>query len=323
MDNLESNLETVSFSNPFLTILIGDFNAKCASWYSKDNSTTEGSKLRLLTSQFGLNQIINEPTHITKNSSTCIDLLFTSQTNLVIKSGVHSSLNPNCHHQIIFAKFDLRIFYPPPYERNVWHYKQTNIELIRRPIDNFDWNRALDNVSPNRQVSIFNDTILNIISNFIPHETIICDDRDPPWINSKIKKVIHEKNKEHKKYINNKSNFLLLQNINNLQAQIRTLIDISKEKYFSRISQKLESTSINTKCYWSLLKTFLNNKKIPCIPPLYHDDKFVCDFKEKSKIFNNYFAQQWSMINNNSTVPERILYRRDASLAKVALLLMI
>ena len=193
MDNLESNLETVSVSNPFLIILISDSNAKCTCWYSKDNSTTGGSKLRLFTSQFGLNQIINEPTHITKNSSTCIDLLFTSQTNLVIESGVHSSLYPNCHHQIIFAKFDLRIFYPPPYERNVWHYKQANIELIRRAIDNFDWNRALDNVSPNRQVSIFNDTILNIISNFMPNETIICDDRDPPWINSKIKKVINEK----------------------------------------------------------------------------------------------------------------------------------
>ena len=79
----------------------------------------------------------------------------------------------------------------------------------------------------------------------------------------------------------------------------------------------MESTSINTKCYWSLLKTFLNNKKIPCIPPLYHDDKFVCDFEEKSKIFNNYFAQQCSVINNNSTVPEKILYRTDASLAKI------
>ena len=222
MDNLESHIETVSFSNPFLTILICDFNAKCASWYSKDNNRRY--KLKLLTSQFGLNQIINEPTHITKNSSTCIDLLFTSQTSLVIESGLHSSLYPNCHHQIIFAKFDLRIFYPVPYERHVWHYKQANIELIRRAINNFDWNRALDNVIPNRLVSIFNDTILNIISNFIPHETITCDDRDPTWINSKIKKVKHEKNKEHKKYINNKSNFLLLQNINNLQAHIKILL---------------------------------------------------------------------------------------------------
>ena len=190
LDNSDSNLETVSFSNPFLTILIGEFNAKCASWYSKDNSTIEVSKLRLLTSEFGLNQVINEPTHITENFSTCIDLLFTSQSNLVIESGVHSSLYPNCHHQIIFAKFDLRIFYPP-YERNVWHYKQANIELIRQAIDNFDWNRALDNVNPNRQVSIFNDTILNI-SNFIPHETIIYDDRDPGSI-AKSKKSYMKK----------------------------------------------------------------------------------------------------------------------------------
>ena len=219
LDNLEFNLETVSFSNPFFTILIGDFNAKCTSSYSKDNSTTRGSKLSLLTSQLGLNQIINEPTHITKNSSTCIDLLFTSQTNLVIESGVHSFLYPNCHHQIILRNLILRIFYPPPYERNVWHYKQTNIELIRRAIDNFGRNRAFDNVSLNRQVSMFNDSILKVISNFIPEETIICDDRDPPWISSKTKKVIHVKNKEHKKYINNKSNFLLLQNINNLQDQ--------------------------------------------------------------------------------------------------------
>ena len=46
LDNLESNVESVSLSNPFLTILISDFNAKCASWYSKDNSMTEGSKVR-------------------------------------------------------------------------------------------------------------------------------------------------------------------------------------------------------------------------------------------------------------------------------------
>ena len=128
-----------------------------------------------------------------------------------------------------------------------------------------------------------------------------------PGLIAKSKKSYMKKNKEHKKYMNNKSNFLLLQNFNNLQAQIKTLIDISKQNYFSRISGKLESTSINTKFYWSLLKIFLNNKKIPCIPPLYHDDKFVCNFKEKSEIFNNYFAQQCSVINSNSTVPERIL----------------
>ena len=102
-----------------------------------------------------------------------------------------------------------------------------------------------------------------------------------------------------------------------MQAQTKTLIDILKQKYFSEISQKFDSASINPTCYWSLLKTFLNNKKPPRIPPLYHDDKFACDFKEKSKIFKNYFAQQCLVINSSSTAPERILYRTDASLAKI------
>ena len=79
-------------------------------------------------------------------------------------------------------------------------------------------------------------------------------------------------------HINDKSKLLLLQNINNLQAQIKTLIDISKQNYFYRILQKLVSTSLYTKCYWFLLKTFINNKKFPCIPPLYNDDKFACGF---------------------------------------------
>ena len=62
-------------------------------------------------------------------------LIFTSQPNLVMESGIHSSLHSNCHHQIVFAKFNLSIFYPPPYEGTVWYYERANTELIRRAID--------------------------------------------------------------------------------------------------------------------------------------------------------------------------------------------
>ena len=53
-------------------------------------------------------------------------------------------------------------------------------------------------------VSVFNITIKNIMANFIPHETIICDDRDFPWINNRIKKLIYKQNCLYKVYcINN------------------------------------------------------------------------------------------------------------------------
>ena len=61
----------------------------------------ERSKIDILTASIGFNQIINEPTHTLNKSSSCIDLIFTLQPNLVIESSVHSS-----HHQIAYVKFN-------------------------------------------------------------------------------------------------------------------------------------------------------------------------------------------------------------------------
>ena len=90
-------------------IALGDFNAKSSNWYNKDITSDEGRKTETVTSQNGLQQEINKPTHILNYSSSCIDLIFNSQPNLQIESGVHPSLHPNCHHQIVFAKFNLDI----------------------------------------------------------------------------------------------------------------------------------------------------------------------------------------------------------------------
>ena len=175
--NFELNLETLSRKNPFLLVAIGDFNAKSKVWYCNDNTTSQGKALENVTSQFGLHQVIKEPTHILHNSSSCIDLIFASQPNLIIESGVHPSLHPNCHHQLIYAKFNLQIYYPPQCYREVWHYNDANTELIRRAVDQFNWQKAFLNKNVNEKVNIFNETILNILRNFIPHETVLCDDR--------------------------------------------------------------------------------------------------------------------------------------------------
>ena len=82
-----------------------------------NKATIERSKIDGNTSTFGLQQITNEPTDIIGDSSSSIDWIFSLQPNLVMESGVHSSLHPDYHHQITYAKFNLRIYCPPPYER--------------------------------------------------------------------------------------------------------------------------------------------------------------------------------------------------------------
>ena len=86
-------------------------------------TSQEHTHIESLATMHGL-QLISDPTHLLPNSSSCIDLIFTDQSNLAIVSGVHRSFHVKCHHQIIRCKFNLMIVYHPPYERLVWDYKR-------------------------------------------------------------------------------------------------------------------------------------------------------------------------------------------------------
>ena len=97
-----------------------------------DKTTQEGLKIEKLLSKFSLSQVINEPTHISQNLNSCIDLLFTNQQNLITDARIHPSLHCNCYHEIIYGKFNLKIFYPPPYERHIWHYKHANTDMTSK-----------------------------------------------------------------------------------------------------------------------------------------------------------------------------------------------
>ena len=136
-DNLELNLDKIANKSLYLLVALDDFNVKSSNWYKDDKTTYEGSKIDAITSQFGLQQLIKEPTHILTDSSSCIDLLFTSQPNLVMESGVHSSLHQNCHDQIIYAKINFKVFYPP--HMNV-KYGIINVQMLikfNKPLNSF------------------------------------------------------------------------------------------------------------------------------------------------------------------------------------------
>ena len=301
--HLDQTLHDIGSLNPYFTILLGDFNAKSHSWYDKDITSIEGSRIESLTSFYSFSQLISGPTHILPNSSSCIDLIFVDQPNIVMNSGVHSSLHPNCHHQIVFTKINLKIRYPPPYERIVWDYNRANVELTNLAIARFNWENLFLGKDVNEQVQLFNQTILNIFKNFIPNKNVTFDDRDPPWINEQIKNLIKLKNEMFKLYLQNgkkHDDYIILQNANH---QISDMLKRNKTSYYDRLTGKLNDSKTSAKAYWSILKTFVNGKKIPSIPPLFINGQFVTDFLSKANKFNNFFAEQCTNIETSSTVP--------------------
>ena len=83
-------------------------------------------------------------------------------------------------------------------------------------------------------------------------------------------KILHGWTKQeiYKKYIQNgrfESDFVCLENF---------IIELKRVNL------------LQAKTYWSIFKTFYISKKIPLIPLLLADDRFVTDIKTKSNIFN-------------------------------------
>ena len=67
------------------------------------------------------------------------------QLNFAIDSGMHPSLHPNYHHQIVFSKLNLKIEYPPLYERLVWDYKNPDSQSINKAIEMFYCEKLFQN----------------------------------------------------------------------------------------------------------------------------------------------------------------------------------
>ena len=226
-----------------------------------------------------MKQVITEPTHILENSSSCIDLIFSNQPNLIMDSGVHPTLHSKCHHQIIYAKLNLKIEYPPPYTRKIWNYSRSETDLINRSIESFDWSKLFSGKNVHEQVELFNKTLLNIFHNFIPNKIIVCDDRDPPWMNDEIKKMIKRKNwlfQSQRKSC--KLDFTVL---NLLTQDISDAITSSKLKHYEGLANKLNDPETAPKTYWKILKAFVNGTLIPMIPLLLVGNQLVSDFLEK------------------------------------------
>ena len=267
LSNFDKLLNHIKQFRPSFTIILGDFNARSKSWWPEDVTSHEGTHIESLTTMHGLQQLISDPTHLLPNSSSCIDLIFTDQPNLAVNSGVHPSLHVKCHHQIIHCKFNLMIVYPPPYERLVWDYKRANTDAIISSINQVDWEFLFFNKNVHQQVYIFNKTLMNIFSNFIPNKYVTFNDKDPPWMTNYLKHKIHCKNSLYLKYLKHgKRNCDYIE----LQRSIEEVsedISKSKEQYYDCLAKKLNNPKTSPKTYWAIMKTFYNGKNTPLIPP--------------------------------------------------------
>ena len=53
------------------------------------------------------------------------------------------------------------------------------------------------------------------------------------------------------------------------------------------------------------------------IPLLFHENRFITDFKEKAELFNYFFSNQCSLLKNGSKLPTNLRYVTDKRLRTI------
>ena len=94
--SLELTLQAIASKKIFLKPSFRWFSRQNKVWFDQDNTTTKGTIINDLITQYGLTQIIHELTHLLDYSSSCIDLIFTSQNKLATNFREHLEYTPFC-----------------------------------------------------------------------------------------------------------------------------------------------------------------------------------------------------------------------------------
>ena len=102
MSQFQESTESVKLTSPDAILILGDFNDKCERWFDSHCNSELGKRLVTLGESNNFFQLIDEPTRITENNNSILDLIFCDSPFLVTDNGVLSPL-ANLDHCTVFV----------------------------------------------------------------------------------------------------------------------------------------------------------------------------------------------------------------------------
>ena len=229
------------------TVLLGDFNFD----YTSPNAATKN--FQRIANLFNLKQLITDPTRITQNSRTLIDLFFTSKPELYVSGVLPIGFSD---HSAIFGIRKLhRIPLPPPRIVEARNYKHYDPALFCEDLNSIPWDILELDQTANDAWQSFKDLFLTAADEHAPLVARRVRGRSVPWLTPEIKDLMHQRDHQHKKVmLTNKvlhwSNYKRLRNVVNTKMR--------KEKcyYSSQLSNDQSSKEM-----WRTLNKILPKQK--------------------------------------------------------------
>jgi hypothetical protein len=127
-DLIEHSIDLAVDTGINTIVVLGDFN--------EDQLKPQNNKMSNIFVKYNMNQFINEPTHFTENSSSCIDLISSTDPNVIDLIHVGQPfLNVNVrYHCPIYGIFKVHKTLHTCFKRRIWLYDRGNYNLYREKL---------------------------------------------------------------------------------------------------------------------------------------------------------------------------------------------
>ena len=109
--------------------------------------------------------------------------------------------------------------------------------------------KLFQNKNIHDQLKLFNETIVNIVHNYIPNKCITCNEKAPLWLNYHIKHLINQKNEIFKKSIKDGRPKSVYENLQTIAWDLIEAIISSKNVYYKLFANKLNDPTTSSKTY--------------------------------------------------------------------------
>jgi uncharacterized protein YktA (UPF0223 family) len=229
------------------TIFIGDFNLCLLK--------NTGSKLFYLNliSSYGFESLVNEPTRVVNESSSCLDhVLVRNSSNLEFEYKVHK-LNITDHYGIsVFIRCN-------KISSEERFFKVLDKDLFRRRIVLSNWNSIMSCNDVNTCVDNFYNIYQDCYNSSCYLKKVNSNNRKrSEWINEYLIRLINQKNNLYKAYSKNRENERLKKEYKSFSNMVCKKIKQAKLNYYSSLIEKCDG---NSKEYWKVIKKIVKNKK--------------------------------------------------------------
>ena len=264
-------------------IFMGDFN--CGLFKTNDNDTKH---IKRIYNMFKLRQMINQPTRVTGDTKTLIDHMATNRPDAVSHSGViacgisdHDLVCLNRSMRLTHIKRDPKVIETRKYN----HFDSTAFltDLKAAPFNEIS---RFTN-SPSEMWTIWKTLYLDILNKHAPVTKIKIKGNNLPYITSKVRRMIRQRDYVHKK-ANETGSKYLRQAFLNIRDRVYQELRYLRNSYYSG---KIDEHKSDPKQTWKILKqTSGRGNKSAVIEQIIFNDQVLNEKQDIAEACNQYFA---------------------------------